>query len=227
MRRGDRVAEVADAAGARADRPVGRAPAEHEQLRVAGRVVDLDVRHGDPVDLRRAQPGHPVVVVGVVGDRAAAVGLLQAADPVLQPRRAGHGPRPGERVVVAQVGPELGAVRRVRGGGEPRVGARQRRDVRHPPRLRAVGHRAVGQHDHRRPVGHRDPGGLQRGVEAVGGRARRDDRQRRLAVAAEHRLQQVGLLGLGGQARSTGRRAARRSPAAAAPAPRPGRSSRS
>ena len=61
---------------------------------------------GDAVDLRRAQPDHPVVVGRVVGDRAAAVGLLQPADPVLQPRRAGHGPGPGERVVVAQVGPE-------------------------------------------------------------------------------------------------------------------------
>ncbi len=32
------------------------------------------------------------------------------------------------------------------------------------------------------------------------GEQRRDHRDRRLAVAAEHRLQQVGLLGLGGQA---------------------------
>ena len=39
---------------------------------------------------------------------------------------------------------------------------------------------------------------LDGGVEAVARRARRDDRHRRLAVAAEHRLQQVGLLGLGG-----------------------------
>ena len=78
---------------------------------------------------------------------------------------------------------------------------RQCAGVRDPPRLRAVGHRAVGQHQHRRPVRHRDPHGLQRDVEAVTGRARREDRQRCLAVAAEHRLQQVGLLGLGGQPR--------------------------
>ena len=39
---------------------------------------------------------------------------------------------------------------------------------------------------------------VQRGVERVRRRARRHDRHRRLTVAAEHRLQQVSLLGLGG-----------------------------
>ena len=73
-----------------------------------------------------------------------------------------------------------------------------------PPRLGAVGEHAVGQQHHRRAVGDRDPDGLQGRVEAVAGRARRDDRDRGLAVAPEHRLQQVGLLGLG---RQSGRRA--------------------
>ena len=36
-----------------------------------------------------------------------AVALLQAADAVLEPRGAGDRPRPGERLLVAQVGPEL------------------------------------------------------------------------------------------------------------------------
>ena len=88
----------------------------------------------------------------------------------------------------------------VRAGGELRVDGRQARDVGDLPRLRAVGEVAVRQQHHRRAVGDRDPGGLDRGVEAVGRRLRGDDRHRRLAVAAEHRLQQVGLLGLGGQA---------------------------
>ncbi len=70
----------------------------------------------------------------------------------------------------------------------------------HPPRLGAVGEVAVGEEQHGRAVGDGDPGGLDRGGEAVAGRLRRHDRDRRLAVAAEHRLQQVGLLGLGGQA---------------------------
>ena len=51
----------------------------------------------------------------------------------------------------------------------------------------------------------RDAARLERGVEAVARAIGGDDRQRRLAVAAVHRQQQVGLLGLGGQA---GRRAA-------------------
>ncbi len=88
------------------------------------------------------------------------------------------------------------------GEGHPQVG--QVVDVGDPPRLGAVGEVAVGEQDHRRAVGRGDPGRLERGVEAVGRRARRDDRHRRLAVAAEHRLQQVGLLGLG---RHAGRRA--------------------
>ena len=99
-------------------------------------------------------------------------------------------------------------------------------DVGDAPRLRAVGQVAVREQEHRRAVGDGDPDRLERGVEAVRRRARRDDRDRRLAVAAEHRLQQVGLLGLGRQA---GRRAAAldvaRPPAAARARP-PARSSR-
>ena len=85
------------------------------------------------------------------------------------------------------------------------VDPRQVGDVGDLPRLGAVGEVAVGEQHHRGAVGDRDPGGLDGGVEAVGGRLRRHDRHRCLAVAAEHRLQQVGLLGLG---RQTGRGAA-------------------
>ena len=73
------------------------------------------------------------------------------------------------------------------------------------PRLGAVGEHAVGEQHHRRAVGDGDPDGLEGRVEAVARRPGSDDRHRGLAVAPEHRLQQVGLLGLGGQA---GRRAA-------------------
>ena len=51
--------------------------------------------------------GHEVVVGRVVGDVAGAVGLLQPADAVLQPARAGDRPRPGQGLRVAQVGQEL------------------------------------------------------------------------------------------------------------------------
>ena len=54
----------------------------------------------------------------VVGDVAVAVGLLQAADAVLQPRGAGDRPGAGEGVAVAQVGPELVAVREFGRRGE-------------------------------------------------------------------------------------------------------------
>ena len=81
----------------------------------------------------------------------------------------------------------------------------ERVDVGEVPGLRAVGEVAVGEQDHRRHVLHREAHRFERGVEAVGRRLRGDDRQRRLAVPAVHRGEQVGLLGLGGQA---GRRAA-------------------
>ena len=93
----------------------------------------------------------------------------------------------------------------VAGGREAGVDRGQLVELGDPPRLGAVGQHAVGQQHHRRAVGDGDPGGLEGGVEAVARRLRRDDRHRRLAVAAEHRLEQVGLLGLG---REPGRRAA-------------------
>ena len=125
-----------------------------------------------------------------------------------RPGRAGDRPRAGQGLLVAQVGPELrGALGAVL--GRPGCGwARSRSagsivgqvgDLGDPPRLGAVGEVAVGEQHHRRAVGDRDPGGLEGGVEAVAGGARRHDRHRRLAVAPEHRLQQVGLLGLGRQ----------------------------
>jgi len=184
------------------DRAVGRAPPEHEHPRGPRRVVDLEVGHGHSVDLGLAQPRHPVVVVGVVGDVAGDIGLLDAADPVLQPRRAGNRPRTGQRLGVALVGVENPVplcVNPIGLGGELHLERGQRGDLGHQPRLRAIGEVAVGEHEDGRPIGRRDPDRLHRRVEAVARGLRRDDRHRRLAVAPEHRLQQVGLLGLGGQ----------------------------
>ena len=153
-----------------------------------------------------ACPGahHEVVVGGVVGDVAVALALLQAADPVLEtrpcrarptggpasPRRAG---RARTRLVALRVG-VVGL------GGEVRVDRRAGRRPRGSATARSRWRDSRRRAAHGRAVGDRDPGGLDGGVEAVGRRLRRDHRHRRLAVAAEHHLQQVGLLGLGGQA---------------------------
>ena len=71
---------------------------------------DLERRDvvGDGGDLGGPQVDHLLVVLGRVVDVAGAVLLLDAADAVHQARRAGDRPRPGQRLGVAQVRPELG-----------------------------------------------------------------------------------------------------------------------
>jgi hypothetical protein len=118
-----------------------------------------------------AQLGHAVVVGGVVADVAAAILLLDPADAVLEPGRAGQRPGSRERVRVTQVGQEV-AVRgvgwRTRTLEVRQVG--QVVDLGQPPGLGRVGEVAVGQQHHRGAVGQRDAGGFDRGVEAVGRR---------------------------------------------------------
>ena len=80
---------------------------------------------------------------------------------------------------------------------------RERVELRQEPRLGAVREVRVGEEIDGRAVLERDPRGLDRRVEAVRRRARRDDRHRRLAVAPVHHHQQVTLLRLG---RHPGRR---------------------
>src|SRR5690606_26574290 len=138
---GDLAAGPADAAGGGPDGPPRRAPADDEDVGVAGRVVDdegVDAAR-DPVDLGLPQLDHVFVVLGLVGDVAGDVGLLDAADPVLEARRAGHGQGAGE-VLVAQVGQEL-PVGTVGLRGEVRVDGGHGVDVGHEPRLGAVGDR--------------------------------------------------------------------------------------
>src|SRR5437899_12272554 len=109
VRMRDRPAAVACAPAARGDRPVRAAPAEHEHRGVAVGIVDLELRYvaRDTGDLLRTQSRHQIVVVGVVRDVAGAVRLLEAADPVLETGRARNGPRPGERLLVAEIREEL------------------------------------------------------------------------------------------------------------------------
>ena len=124
-----------------------------------------------------------------------AVGLLEPADAVLEPRRARHRPRARERLLVAEVREEL-AVVAVRLRRERRRDVGQRVDVRQQPRLRAVREIRVREQIDGRPVLQRDAARLDRRVEAVRRRQRCDDRHRRLAVAAEQHHQQVALLRL-------------------------------
>ena len=146
-----------------------------------------------------------------------------------RPGGAGDRPRPGQRLGVAQVGPEdLGAVLVgvVRLGRELHRQVGQVVDVRDPPRLGAVGQVAVGEQEDRRAVRQRDPGGLDRGVEAV----RRRCAARRSAPAPRRCGRTSPAAGRPARSwsagRSRARRAGRRRRPAAAPATPPGRSSR-
>ena len=84
-----------------ADGAVGGAPAEDQQV-ARGRArrprASRDVVGDAARSSACAQQLHPVVVVRVVADVAGDVGLLEAADAVLEAGRAGDGPRPGERL---------------------------------------------------------------------------------------------------------------------------------
>ena len=175
------------------------------------------------VDLGLPGADHEVVVGRVVGDVAGAVGLLDAADAVLQARRCPGPPtagpaspgRAGTAGTPVPVRPSIVALGSV-ANCDPQVG--QVVDRREPPRLGAVGQVAVGEQDHRRAVGQRDPGRLERGVEAV----RRATAARRSAPAPRRCGRTSPAAGRPARSwsacRSTGRRAARRRRPAAAPA---------
>ena len=190
---------------AAADRAVGRPPAEHQHVGVAG-------PGRRPSRSGTVMPSILAAAVRTMSSWLAGRRRCRRCRRPSPARRSGApargcpapptaGPGSPGRAGTAGSSPSgpFGSVANVTGssGRSPTLG--------HPPRLGAVGQVPVGQQQHRRPVGERDPGRLQRRVEAVRRGARRDDRHRRLAVPAEHRLQQVRLLGL---RRQPGRRPA-------------------
>ncbi len=196
MRACDLVACAPDPSHGRTDRAVGRSPAEHECPRIPVDIVDLELRDvgGDVRDLLGTQTDHPVVVVGVVGDGAGDVRLLEPADPVGKPRGARHGPGARERLRISQIRMEgISLVRRRRERGRDR---RQPGDIGDQPWFGAVGEGRIRQEVDGGSVLERDPGRLDCGMEALRGARGGDHRHRALAVAAVENEQQVGLLGL-------------------------------
>ena len=144
------------------------------------------------------------MVVGVVGDVACTVGLLDSADPVGQSLRAGHGPRSSECLGVTQERKELTIVP-VGLGREAGFDRWQRGDVGDAPGLLTVRQVPVGEQQHGSPVRDGDAGCLERRVETVCGGLWRDHGDGGLPVAPVQRLQQISLFGLRRQA---GRRTA-------------------
>ena len=92
--------------------------------------------------------------------------------------RGSRSRRYGQNSSVPSASTWLGSV------GERHRDVGERVDVGQLPRLGSVGEVAVAQQDHRCAVLERDPRGLDRSVEAVGRAVRRNDGERRLAVAA-------------------------------------------
>ena len=156
-------------------------PAQDQDLRLAAGIVYLQIRDrlGDGIDLCLAQTNHVVVVVGVVGDIARTVGLLQASDAVLKPGGSRNRPRPGKGLGISLVGPKLfGAVvvGVVGNCGEVRIDCGQGLEVGQTPGLGAVGEVAVGQQEHRGAIRDRNAGRFDRGIETICGTLRRHDR---------------------------------------------------
>ncbi len=129
----------------------------------------------------------------LVADVAGDVRLLEAADAVLEAGRAGHGPRAGQRLRVARV--------RLRTSpGRSRSRARSWSEVAVARDAATAPSRCRGSASERKMTGVRYLIAMRQASIAIvkqsRRRGRRDDRDRRFAVAAEHHLQQVGLLRL-------------------------------
>ena len=133
-----------------------------------------------------------------------AVTLFKASDTVLEARHARWCPGTSVRLGVTEIRPELwGSVGLlvIGAGSEVRSERGQRGDVGDRPGFGSVGKVGVRQNYDWRAVRNGNPGRLDSDVEAVTGRDRRNDWNRRFAVATVHRRQQVRLLHLG---RNTG-----------------------
>src|SRR3954452_13724959 len=86
------------------DRAEGRAPADHRKLGAFAAEAYFLVgdRFGDPGNLGGASVGHLLVGGGRIVDIAGAGLLLDAADAMLEPGRAGLDPRTSEVAVAAE-----------------------------------------------------------------------------------------------------------------------------
>src|SRR5579864_17488 len=124
------------------DGSMRRAPRDNQQIavRIAGR---LDFRNvlRDGRDLRGADAHHFFVVQRLIVDVAGDILLFEAADAVLEPRRARHGPGTRQRLRIALV--RQVAICRIGFRGEVYGERRYVRSVGNVPGFRAVGEIAV------------------------------------------------------------------------------------
>src|SRR2546430_13724073 len=94
---------------------------------------------------------HTRVVLRVIGDVTRVVVLLESADAVLEPRRAGARPRARQRLRIPEEGMESGGL-----GPAADRKARQAIQVGDAPRLGGAGAGTVGAEEHRRHAPRRE-----------------------------------------------------------------------
>ena len=201
----------------RADgRPEGAAPAQDEELAVGGAVHVLQGDMvGDAGDLSGAIHHHLVMVGRGVIDVAGILGFFDAADAMLQAGRARNGPGTSAlfitQVVFETIGgrfaimpfPIFMAVRGCGSGGF-RFAVRmhdgnggQVRHARNAPGFGTIGKVTVGEQNYRGHEFDRNAHGFLGHREAIAGSGGSQDGHRAIAVAAEHRQEEVGLFRLG------------------------------
>jgi len=145
----------------------------------------------DGFHFRGADAHHFFVVQRLVVHVAGDFLLFNAADAVLKARGTRNGPRARQRLRVALIGEEaFGICLKFHGDGRDFLGGGD------APGLRTIREIAVGQNDDRHHVFERDATGFECGPETIAGRGRGQHGNRSFRIAAEHRLQQIGLLGL-------------------------------
>ena len=185
------------------DRPVGRAPADDDEVALVRAELEPLVRYEvcDGVDLRLAEFRHALVIVRVVGDMSGDVVFLDTARAMHEARHAGRYPGAPETVRVALAGEHLRARPAARVGRRVALDRCQCLDHGDEPGLRCVRQVAVDEQDHRRHMPQGDAHALDGHVEAFAGRRSREHGYGRVRVAPVNRLVQVRLFRLRRQAR--------------------------
>ena len=185
------------------DRPEGRTPADNRQL--AASLAQRNILIRDTVryaqHLVAADFSHLLMIGRAIINMPGINALFDAADTVHQARRTWLDPWP-RQLLVARIRFQSAFRHRFQEGRREWL---ETTNIRYFPRLCRIGNIAVGEQHDRGHILYRNPHRLDCAFKGIAGRARCNDRHRRIAVAAIDSLIEIRLLGLG---RQSGRRSA-------------------